>query len=142
MTTAVVQGQSAVAMGTDRGERIQGVFWWWDKRTLLIDGIFFWNLCEIVKVKVLSRVRLFATPCTVAHQAPLSMAFPRQEYWNRLPFPTPKTYDCPINMNAWDMCLERRAAYTTSLGLRKQEFFSGSLRNQRHNGYKARRVGI
>ena len=87
MTTAVVQGQSAVAMGTDRGERIQGVFWWWDKRTLLIDGIFFWNLCEIVKVKVLSRVRLFATPCTVAHQAPLSMGFSRQECWSGLPFP-------------------------------------------------------
>ena len=30
----------------------------------------------------LSRVRLFATPWTVAHQAPLSMAFPRQEYWS------------------------------------------------------------
>ena len=31
----------------------------------------------------------FATPCTVAHQGPLSMGFPRQEYWNRLPFPSP-----------------------------------------------------
>ena len=29
------------------------------------------------------------TPQTVAHQAPLSMAFPRQEYWNGLPFPFP-----------------------------------------------------
>ena len=28
------------------------------------------------------------TPGTVAHQAPLSMGFPRQEYWNGLPFPT------------------------------------------------------
>ena len=27
-------------------------------------------------------------PCTVANQAPLSMGFPRQEYWNRLPFPS------------------------------------------------------
>ena len=26
---------------------------------------------------------------TVAHQAPLSMGFPRQEYWNRLPFSSP-----------------------------------------------------
>ena len=33
-----------------------------------------------VKVKSLSRVRLFATPWTVAHQAPLSMGFSRQEY--------------------------------------------------------------
>ena len=31
----------------------------------------------------------FATPWTVAHQAPLSMGFPRQEYWSGLPFPTP-----------------------------------------------------
>ena len=30
-------------------------------------------------------VRLFATPCTVACQAPLSMGFPRQEYWSELP---------------------------------------------------------
>ena len=30
-----------------------------------------------------------ATPCTVALQAPLSMEFSRQGYWNRLPFPTP-----------------------------------------------------
>ena len=32
---------------------------------------------------------LFATPWTVAHQAPLSMGFPRQEYWSGLPFPPP-----------------------------------------------------
>ena len=31
----------------------------------------------------------FATPWTVARQAPLSMGFPRQEYWSRLPFPSP-----------------------------------------------------
>ena len=37
----------------------------------------------------LSRVRLFATPWTVAHQAPLSMRFSRQEYWSGSPFPTP-----------------------------------------------------
>ena len=35
-----------------------------------------------------SRVRLFATPWTVAHQAPLSMGFSRQEYWSGLPFPS------------------------------------------------------
>ena len=34
-----------------------------------------------------SRVRLFATPWTVAHQAPLSMGFSRQGYWSGLPFP-------------------------------------------------------
>ena len=40
-------------------------------------------------MKSLSRVRLFATPWTVTHQAPLSMGFSRQEYWNDLPFPSP-----------------------------------------------------
>ena len=42
-----------------------------------------------VKVKSLSRVRLFATPWTVARQAPLSVGFSRQEYWSWLPFPSP-----------------------------------------------------
>ena len=32
---------------------------------------------------------LFATPWTIAHQAPLSMKFSRQEYWSGYPFPTP-----------------------------------------------------
>ena len=41
------------------------------------------------KVKSLSCVQLFVTPWTVAYQAPLSMEFPRQEYWSGLPFPSP-----------------------------------------------------
>ena len=41
------------------------------------------------EVKSLSRVRLFATPWTVAYQAPTSMGFSRQEYWSGLPFPSP-----------------------------------------------------
>ena len=42
-----------------------------------------------VVVKSLSRVRLFVTPWTVAHQAPPSMEFSRQEYWSGLPLPSP-----------------------------------------------------
>ena len=38
----------------------------------------------------LSRVKLFATPWTVAHQAPLSTGFSRQEFWSGLPFPSPR----------------------------------------------------
>ena len=38
----------------------------------------------------LSRVRLFATPWTVAYQLPPPMGFSRQEYWSGLPFPSPK----------------------------------------------------
>ena len=40
-------------------------------------------------VCVLGHVQLFATPWTVARQAPLSMEFSRQEYWSGLPFPIP-----------------------------------------------------
>ena len=38
--------------------------------------------CSVVSIS-------FETPWTVAHQAPLSMQFPRQEYWSGLPFPSP-----------------------------------------------------
>ena len=49
----------------------------------------------INKMKSLSRVRLFATPWTVAHNAPLSMGFSRQEYWSGLPFPSPEDLPNP-----------------------------------------------
>ena len=42
-----------------------------------------------VKVKSLSRVRLLVTPWTAAHQGPPSMGFSRQEYWSRVPLPSP-----------------------------------------------------
>ena len=38
---------------------------------------------------MLSCVSLFAAPWTEAFDVPLSMEFSRQEYWSRLPFPTP-----------------------------------------------------
>ena len=41
------------------------------------------------EVKSLSHVQLFATPWTIAHQAPLSMGFSRQEYWSGLPCSPP-----------------------------------------------------
>ena len=44
---------------------------------------------SIRKVKSLSCIQLFATPWTVACQAPLSVGFSRQEYWSGLPFPSP-----------------------------------------------------
>ena len=44
---------------------------------------------EYTEVKSLGRVRLFATPWTVAYQAPLSMGFSKQECWSGLPFPSP-----------------------------------------------------
>ena len=44
---------------------------------------------QMEKTKSLSRVRLLATLWTVAHQAPVSMGFSRQEYWSGLSFPSP-----------------------------------------------------
>ena len=38
---------------------------------------------------MLSRVQLFVTPWTAAHQAPLSMELSREKYWRGLPFPSP-----------------------------------------------------
>ena len=46
-------------------------------------------VCVCVCIQLLSHVRLFVTPWTVAHQAALSLAFSRQEYWNGLPCPPP-----------------------------------------------------
>jgi len=42
------------------------------------------------KMKSLSHVQLFETPWTVAHQAPQSVGFSRQEYSSGLPFPSPE----------------------------------------------------
>ena len=47
------------------------------------------NKVKSSQVKSLSHVRLFATPWTIAYQAPLSMGFSRREYWSGLPFPSP-----------------------------------------------------
>ena len=48
--------------------------------------MYIWSLK--VKVKLLSRVRFFATPQIVAYQVPWSTGFSRQEYWSGLPFPS------------------------------------------------------
>ena len=43
----------------------------------------------VAVVQLLSGDRLFKTPWTIAHKAPLSMGFPRKEYWSELQFPSP-----------------------------------------------------
>ena len=57
-------------------------------RTLEWVAISFSNMWK-VKVKSFSRVQLIATPWIAAHQAPPSMGFSRQEYWSRVPLPSP-----------------------------------------------------
>ena len=59
----------------------------WDE--LIVYDILDYISCGALKVKSLSRVRLSATPWTVAYQASPSMGFSRQEYWSGLLFPSP-----------------------------------------------------
>ena len=55
-----------------------------------IKWLSFYSIKITVCVCVLAQsVQLFATPWTVAHQAPLSMEYSRQECWSGLPFPPP-----------------------------------------------------
>ena len=65
---------------------------------------------KCVCVSVLSHIRLFATPGTVAHQASLFMEFSRQEYWSRLPFsllqgifPTQGSKACCLCLLLWQV---------------------------------------
>ena len=73
--------------GSPPGSPIPGIL---QARTLEWVAISFSNAWMWkVKVKSLSRVQLLTTPWTVAHQAPLSMGFSRQEYWSGVPLPSP-----------------------------------------------------
>ena len=47
------------------------------------------HLLLLLLLSRFSRVRLYATPETAAHQAPSSLGFSRQEHWSGLPFPSP-----------------------------------------------------
>ena len=62
------------------------------------------HVCVCVWAPSLIRVRLFETPWTVAHKAPLSMEFFGQEYWTRLPFPPPGDLPNP-GINQHFFCL-------------------------------------
>ena len=73
--------------GSPPGSPVPGIL---QARTLEWVAISFSNAWKWkVKVKSLSRVWLLATPGTAAYQAPLPMGFSRQEYWSRLPLPSP-----------------------------------------------------
>ena len=48
------------------------------------------GVCACYVLSRFSYVRLFVSLWTVAHQAPLSMGFSRQEYWSGLPWPPPR----------------------------------------------------
>ena len=71
-----------------------------------------------VCVCVFSRVRLFVTPWTVAHQAPLSMKFLKQEYWSGLSFPSPGESPRPRDHTQVSCvsCTGRQTLYTVPPG--------------------------
>ena len=72
--------------GSPPGSPVPGIL---QARTLEWVAISFPNARKWkVKVKLLSHVRLLATPWTAAHQAPPSMGFSRQEYWSGVPLPS------------------------------------------------------
>ena len=73
--------------GSPPGSPIPGIF---QARTLEWVAISFSNVWKWkVKVKSLSSVWPSGTPWTAAYQAPPSMGFSRQEYWNGVPLPSP-----------------------------------------------------
>ena len=81
--------------GSPTGSPVPGIL---QARTLEWVAISFSNAWKWkVKVKFLSHVRLFATPWTAAHLAPLPMGFSRQEYWSGVPLPSP----CMRNEEGW-----------------------------------------
>ena len=75
-----------------------------------------------VKVKSLNLVQLFATPWTVAYQAPSSMGFSRQGYWSRLPFPSPGESSWPRDRTKVSCFAGRRfTVWATREGLVKEK---------------------
>ena len=60
----------------------------------------------------------FVTPWTVAHQAPLTMGFSRQEYWSRWPFPSPGDLPDPGNWTQVS-CIAGRVFTNWAMGSKK-----------------------
>ena len=95
--------------GSPRGSPVPGIL---QARTLEWVAISFSNAWKIkVKVKLLSRVRLLATPWTAAYQAPPSMGFSRQEYWSGLPLPSP--LQCLASSKKLPACKKTRNWYSS-----------------------------
>ena len=65
------------------------------------------QLLSMCVLNCISCVQLFATRWMVARQAPLSMGFSRQEFWSRLPFPSPGDLPKP-EIKPWSLVITRR----------------------------------
>ena len=83
---------------------------WWEGGSKVREYVY---VCA--PISPFNRVQLSAAPWTVAHQAPLSMGFSRQEYWSRLPFPPPGDLPDP---GIKPLCLEDPSLLVDSLPLK------------------------
>ena len=91
--------------GSPPGSPIPGIL---QARTVEWVAISFFNGWKWkVKVKLLSYVRLFATPGAAAYQASPSMGFSRQEYWSGLPFPSPAMQETWVQSLSWEHSLHK-----------------------------------
>ena len=76
-----------------------------------------------------SCVQLCATPWTAAHQAPLSLGFSKQEYWSRLPFPSPMhdylflIIDMTVQLATWHYHTNRWQTCLAASYFSKQKYF-------------------
>ena len=94
-TTAAFKYRFLLALGTPMGIGVQVL-------GVTAVGLCFalafstdYLLCILRLHSACSVAQLFASPWTVALQAPLFMGFPRQEYWSGLPFPPPEDLSYP-----------------------------------------------
>ena len=122
--------------GSPPGSAIPGIL---QARTLEWVAISFSNAWKWkLKGKSLSRVQLFPTPWTVAHQVPLSMGFSRQECWSGVPLPSPSLASTAIilpyvfysllNYNIWE-----KLYATVDLFILWETLFSQTLSKPSHN---------
>ena len=115
--------------GSPLGSPVPGIL---QARTLEWVAISFSNAWKWkVKVKLLSRVQLLATPWTAAYQAPPSIGFSRQEFWSGVPLPSPRIYMLLLRLSRFSrvrLCAtpETEAHQAPpSLGFCRQERWSG-----------------
>ena len=96
------------------------------KETMQINtSLLTWYMC--LRAQLFSPIPLFATPWTIACQAPLSMEFSGQEYWSGLPFPPPGDFpDARIKIQVFCVsCIADR--FFTAEPLGKPNLAHGNL---------------
>ena len=115
--------------GSPPGSPISGIL---QARTLEWVAISFSSAWKWkVKVKSFSRVRLLATPWTVAHQAPPSMGFSRQEYWSGVPLFSPRS------ITSWQINGETMETVTVFIFLGSKITADGEIKRHSLLGRKA-----